>query len=148
LKAASQGCFDVSIGVGYGVGSKFGGMTNVNKVMEEGECNVEHKPGQVLLVDFWATWCPPCQGPMAHNQEMLEKHAAEWGDKVRIIGASIDNDAATVKNHITSKNWTSPEHYHVRKAGCKASDEYGVQGVPHCLLVDTEGTIIWMGHPS
>lgn len=79
---------------------------------------------------------------------MMEKHGAEWGGKVRIIGASIDNDAATVKNHVTSKNWTSVEHYHVRKTGCTADKEYGVQGVPHCLLVDTTGTIIWMGHPA
>lgn len=79
-----------------------------------------------MLLDFWATWCPPCQAPMAHNQEMLEKHGGEWGDKVRIIGLSIDNDAATIKNHVESKEWKSVEHYHVRRAGCKASEEYGV----------------------
>jgi hypothetical protein len=34
---------------------------------------------------------------MAHNQKMLEEHGAKWGDKVRLIGLSIDNDASTVK---------------------------------------------------
>ena len=32
------------------------------------------KKGEVLLIDFWATWCPPCQAPMGHNQEMLVKY--------------------------------------------------------------------------
>jgi len=64
---------------------------------EGGVTTVVHKQGQVLLLDFWATWCPPCQAPMAHNQKMLEEHGAKWGDKVRLIGLSIDNDASTVK---------------------------------------------------
>ena len=52
---------------------------------------LEHQEGQVWLIDFWATWCPPCQGPMAHNQEMLTKHAADDAWKcVRIMGISLD----------------------------------------------------------
>ena len=58
----------------------------------EAERFVEHKQGQVILLDFWATWCPPCQKPMAHNQEMLEKRGSDWGDKVRLIGLSIDDN--------------------------------------------------------
>jgi len=42
------------------------------------------------MIDFWATWCPPCQAPMAHNQKMLEENGEKWGDKVKIIGLSID----------------------------------------------------------
>ena len=79
---------------------------------------------------------------------MLESRGKDWGDKVRLIGLSIDNDAGTVKNHIESKDWKNVEHYHVRTAGCTADKEYGVNGVPHVLLVDTKGKIVFMGHPA
>lgn len=46
------------------------------------------------------------------------------------------------------KGWTSVEHYHVRNGKCTADNEYGVQGVPHVLLVDKEGMIVFMGHPA
>ena len=85
---------------------------------------------------------------MAHNQKMLEEHGAKWGDKVRLIGLSIDNDASTVKQHVEDKKWTSVEHYHVRTAGCTADKDYGVAGVPHVLLVDTNGKIVFVGHPA
>lgn len=56
---------------------------------------------------------------MAHNQEMLDRKAAEWGDKVRIIGISIDNDSETVLNHVKKNKWESVEHFH--KAGSTCS---------------------------
>jgi len=54
------------------------------------EVNLEHKQGEVWLLDFWATWCPPCQKPMAHNQDMITRRGGDWGSNVRIIGLSID----------------------------------------------------------
>jgi thiol-disulfide isomerase/thioredoxin len=144
---------EIEIGCSYGVGIKMGviegaGKICVDKAMFEGEkVEVKHEKGQVLLLDFWATWCPPCQKPMAHNQEMLDKRA-DWGDKVRLIGLSIDQDVAKLKAHVNEKKWTSVEHYWVRNGACTASDEYGVQGVPHVLLIDTDGVIVFMGHPA
>ena len=72
------------------VGDHMGVIENVSFVSKDGTTNVEHKHGQVILLDFWATWCPPCQAPMAHNQEMLAHNKATWGEKVRIIGLSLD----------------------------------------------------------
>jgi hypothetical protein len=40
------------------------------------------------------------------------------------------------------------EHYHVKTDGCTASEDYGVNGVPHVLLVDTTGKIVFIGHPA
>jgi copper chaperone CopZ len=79
---------------------------------------------------------------------MLVENEAKWGDKVRLIGLSIDNEAVTVKNHVEKKGWTKVEHYHVRTPGCSADKDYGVNGVPHVLLVDTTGKIVFVGHPA
>lgn len=144
---------EIEVGCAFGVGVKMGVIENADKVcvgkeMCEGKTEVTHKAGQVLLLDFWATWCPPCQKPMAHNQEMLEKRGSDWGDNVRFLGLSIDQDVNKLKTHIEDKKWKSIEHYHVSNGSCTADKDYGVQGVPHVLLVDTDGVIVFMGHPA
>src|SRR5690606_26781 len=40
--------------------------------------------GQVLFLDFWATWCGPCQEPMQHNSDILKRRAADWNGKAAI----------------------------------------------------------------
>jgi hypothetical protein len=42
--------------------------------------------------------------------------------------------------------WTSIEHYHRHESKCSAT--YGVQGVPHVMLIDTEGRMVFVGHPA
>ena len=79
---------------------------------------------------------------------MLVENEAKWGDKVRLIGLSIDSGTEEVKNHVEKKGWTKVEHYHVKTEGCTASKDYGVNGVPHVLLVDTTGKIVFIGHPA
>ena len=112
--------------------------------MDDGTADIEHA-GQVMLIDFWATWCPPCQKPMAHNCEMLTNNAGNW-DNVRIIGLSIDDDAASVKAHVEETGWTQVEHYQVGASG--AADSWGITGVPHCALINKDGEIVWRGHPG
>lgn len=85
---------------------------------------------------------------MAHNQEMASKNKEKWKGKVRILGLSIDNDHNTVSEHVDNKQWTDVEHFHVRNGDCTADKEFGVRGVPHCLMVDKEGKIVFIGHPA
>ena len=112
-----------------------------------GTTDLKHEAGHVYLLDFWATWCPPCQKPMAHNCEMIKKHNAtgDWSN-VHIIGLSIDDDKATLVSHVNAKGWTAVTHYHT--GGTSASDDWGITGVPHCILVDKSGKIVWRGHPA
>jgi len=77
---------------------------------------------------------------------MLEHHAERWGDKVRIMGISIDKTPEAVVDHVKSKKWEKVEHFH--RAASTASKDYGVNGVPHVVLIDTNGKIAFVGHPA
>jgi len=137
---------EISVVAKLGAGDVYQAIKNVTPMDKEEKCDLTHTEGQVWLIDFWATWCPPCQKPMAHNQEMLEKRAADWGDKVRIIGVSIDSVKDTLAKHITAKGWEKVEHYFRGESDC--SEVYGVKGVPHVMLIDTKGNIAFKGHPA
>jgi len=129
-----------------GPGEDYNEIKEVVNIWDQAETSIVHKAGQVILLDFWATWCPPCQAPMAHNQHMLTERAGDWGDKVRICGISIDNGVEPVVKHVKAKGWEKVEHFH--QAGSTASDDYGVEGVPHVVLIDTNGKIVYIGHPA
>jgi len=118
LKDVNPQTANVEIEVKMGMGAPYQKITAVTDIYQEKPQDIDHKPGQVLLIDFWATWCPPCQKPMAHNQEMLEHHGARWGDKVRIIGISIDQAAPAVVKHVQAKKWEKVEHFHRAKSSC------------------------------
>lgn len=51
---------EVDIGISKGVGKPMGEILNAGKFEGDGEVNIKHEAGQVMLLDFWATWCPPC----------------------------------------------------------------------------------------
>merc|ERR1712224_425678 len=136
----------MEVNVQLGPGCQYDTIKKVVPINGGDPVNLEHKEGEVWLVDFWATWCPPCQKPMAHNEEMLKKREADWAGKVRIIGISIDQTREAVEKHVEAKDWKRPEHYWRAKSDC--SDQYAVRGVPNVMLIDTKGKIVFKGHPA
>jgi thiol-disulfide isomerase/thioredoxin len=106
--------------------------------------------GEVTLIDAWATCCGPCQGPMAHNQEMLEKNP-EWKGKARIVGLSVDENLEDLKKRIEEKKWDKVDHYQLQNGWeHPLTKEYGIDGVgiPTVILVDKEGVVVFKGYPS
>ena len=68
------------------------------------------------------------------------------GDRVRIIGISDKEPIDTVVNHVNSNGWTKVNHFHKAASNCK--EIYNVKSIPHILLVDTNGKIVYEGHPG
>jgi len=66
LKAAADGVegLDVKIGVQLGPGCQYDPIKNIVPIKGGEPITLNHTKGEVWLVDFWATWCPPCQAPM------------------------------------------------------------------------------------
>ena len=106
-----------------------------------------HKKGDVLLIDLWATWCPPCQAPMEHNQIMMNKFGKKWNEMgVRIIGISQDKEEKDLIKKVNDKKWTSIEHYKIKDPSSVKHLE--VNGIPHILLVNRDGEVVFKGHPN
>lgn len=84
----------VRIKAAYEIGQKIEDL-HLNNVMEQGKIRLTHEEGKVFLLFFWATWCPPCQKPMAHNFKIRERNAENWKN-VRIIAISTDENPSQV----------------------------------------------------
>lgn len=86
---------------------------------------------------------------MAHNQEMLEKNAETWKDRVRIVGVSVDDSKDIIKERVESKKWDRVVH--LTLLGWQGEHalikDFKVQGIPFVCLVDKFGKINYAGHP-
>jgi thiol-disulfide isomerase/thioredoxin len=91
--------------------------------------------GKVVLVNFWATWCPPCRAEIPALIELQEKHR----DRLQIIGISEDDDLEDVHEYVKKMGINYP----VVMATPELIAAYGgVAALPTTFVVDTEGRIV------
>jgi len=94
--------------------------------------------GKIVVVEFWATWCPPCRASIPHLIEMNHKVA---GKGVVFIGLT-DEDRKTVEPFAREMKMD-----YAVGGGSQTGGVYGVRGIPHAFIVDPSGTVAWEGHP-
>jgi peroxiredoxin/YHS domain-containing protein len=106
----------------------------------------ESLKGQVVLLDFWATWCMPCRKSMPELQALHDRYASRG---LTVIGVSIDEGGpAKVQRYVRSKKFTYP--IVMDDAKSPAWDAYKVKAIPAAFLLDREGRIVaqWTGSPA
>jgi peroxiredoxin len=93
--------------------------------------------GKVVLLDFWATWCPPCRASLPHLQEASDNDS--WADRGLVVWAVNDQQSEQeVTNFLADSGFTFPAL--VDREGTVVS-EYGVHGIPMTVIVGRDGKV-------
>ena len=103
------------------------------------------KGKQIVVVEFWATWCGPCRQSIPHLTELQKK----FKDQVVFVGVS-DEPATTVKPFVEKMGDKMDYVVAVdtkRQTSVDYMEAFGVNGIPHAFIVDKGGKIVWHGHP-
>ncbi|QDU32001.1 Thiol-disulfide oxidoreductase ResA [Poriferisphaera corsica] len=111
--------------------------------LQRKKVSLESLRGNIVIIDFWATWCPPCIEAIPH---MKAVNKAAQGKKVVLMGVSLDSDRGKMARFVKQKgmDWT-----HV--FGGRSSREaafFGVNGIPSIYIIDPNGEVAWVGHPA
>ncbi len=104
--------------------------------------------GQVVLLDFWATWCGPCRSTMPKLNSLSRKFKKQ---DVVIMGIDDNEDEQTVRDFIRTNHYEYPILLSTRRADA-VIESYSVHALPTLVLIDRNGTVadykIGYGHET
>jgi peroxiredoxin len=96
--------------------------------------------GEVVMINFWATWCGPCQQEMPLLEELHNRYQRVG---FRLLGVNIDDDANRAMQMVQSLGVTFPVLFDETKAVSKL---YQVEAMPVTVLLDRAGTVRYVHH--
>jgi len=91
--------------------------------------------GKVVLVNFWATWCPPCRKEMPDLQALYDKYK----DRGFLVLSISDEESAKVSPFIAERKITYPV---LLDPGRKVNEAFVVEGIPKSFVYDREGKLV------
>ena len=96
--------------------------------------------GDVVMINFWATWCGPCRQEMPLLDQLYARYQRVG---FNLLGVNIDDDSRRAMQMIDELGVSFPILFDARK---EVSELYAVEAMPVTVLVDREGTVRYVHH--
>ncbi len=115
---------------------------NIEKYLQapEGEKSLSALKGNVVVLEFWATWCAPCVAEIPHLNQLSEEFREKQVQFISITDEDEDVIAPFLKRQ-EMKSWIGLD------TDRSAFEAYGVRGIPRTFLIDQKGIISASLHP-
>jgi thiol-disulfide isomerase/thioredoxin len=101
--------------------------------------------GKVVVIDFWATWCPPCRASIPH----LNQLADQFREDVVCVGLSDETRDRFAKGlnryRLTMDNF---RYYVALDPSGRMERAVKVRGIPHAIVMSSDWIVRWQGHPA
>jgi peroxiredoxin len=91
--------------------------------------------GKIVLLNFWATWCPPCRKEMPDMEALYRR----FRQKGLVVLAVSDEDRETVAGFLAKQNYTFPV---LLDPGRKTAGAFSVEGIPKSFIFDAQGQLV------
>jgi peroxiredoxin len=91
----------------------------------------------VVVVNFWATWCPPCEGELPDLQALWQAYQARG---VVFVGVAMQEEAAEVREMASDAGVSFPLALDPEN---RIASSYGVTAVPETFVIDAEGRVAY-----
>lgn len=102
----------------------------------EGTISLRDLRGEILAINFWASWCPSCR---AEHDDLMAAAAEYEPYGVRFIGVVFEDRPASARAMLDELGWG---YEYVTDPGSRAAFAFGVRGVPETYFVDRRGVIV------
>jgi peroxiredoxin len=100
-----------------------------------GKFRLSEQRGKVVMINFWATWCPPCLEEMPAMERLYRQHKDAG---FTLVAVSVDADSKVVTPFLTSHKLTFPVGLDPRM---ELATTYGVRALPSSFIVARDGTL-------
>lgn len=108
------------------------------KAVDGRELDLQKMTKQVVLIDFWATWCGPC---MAELPKVKAAYQQLHSQGFEILGISFDREKSDLEKVLTREKISWPQCFDEGEEGKKLGDQFGITGIPTMWLVDKKGVL-------
>ena len=108
----------------------------LGKTNKGGEARLSESTGSIRIVTFWATWCPPCMKELP-VLNAIQKHGGS--ERIKVIAINLRESKKQFRKALRAFKDYELDFVHDQRG--TVSKRYSVKGIPHMLIIDTDGHV-------